>query len=135
MVIADSSVWIDALRGNPSAETYWLLSHMETETIGITGLILTEVLQGIRSKRDFESFCDRAKDLTIFSSDSQEIAIAAALNYRILREKGITVRKTIDCLIATFCISQGHILLHNDRDFDPFEQHLGLRVLHPRLSH
>ncbi len=69
--------------------------------------------------------------MSVLSSGGVEIAVAAAENYRILRTKGITVRKTIDCLIATFCIREGHELLHRDRDFDPFEMHLGLQVIHP----
>jgi predicted nucleic acid-binding protein len=67
----------------------------------------------------------------VYATGGTELALAASDNYRFLRKRGITIRKTIDCLIATFCIREGHALLHRDRDFDPFEEHLGLKVVHP----
>jgi predicted nucleic acid-binding protein len=97
----------------------------------LTDLILCEVVQGFREDWKFERVASELRLLPILDSGGADMAIASARNYRVLRAKGITVRKTIDCLIATFCIEQGHVLLHRDRDFDPFEVHLGLRVIQP----
>jgi len=95
----------------------------------IGDLILTEVLQGLRSEVDARRALERFDKFDFRDIGGHEIATAAARNYRLLRGKGVTVRTTIDTLIATFCIAQGHELLHCDRDFDPFEHHLGLRVI------
>ena len=94
-------------------------------------MILCEVLQGFREEWKFERVASELRLLPILSLGGEDLAVASARNYRLLRSKGITIRKTIDCLIATFCIEHGHQLLHRDRDFDPFETHLGLRVIHP----
>jgi predicted nucleic acid-binding protein len=132
MVIVDSSVWIDMLRGVTNLQTRWLHEALRHEEIGLTSLILCEVLQGVRDPRQFQAF---EKDLSIFpvfEMVSHKLAVAAAQNYRALRSEGITVRKTIDCLIATFCIENGFSLLHNDRDFKAFEHHLGLVTIDPQ---
>jgi len=92
-------------------------------------LILTEVLQGFARERDFNAARKMLTSLTVVDLGGQEIAIQAARNFRALRNLGVTVRKTIDSVIATRCIESGYELLHADRDFDPFEQHLGLRVV------
>lgn len=131
MVIVDSSVWIDALRGTANPETVWLRDAIGKKEIGLMTLILCEVLQGVRSKVQFRGFQQDMQLLPIFETLSAPLAIESAQNFQRLRDRGITVRKTVDCLIATFCIEQGHQLLHRDRDFDVFETHLGLRVLHP----
>ena len=131
MVIVDSSVWIDALRGTANPETVWLRDAIGKKEIGLMTLILCEVLQGVRSKVQFRGFQQDIQLLPIFETLSAPLAIESAQNFQRLRDRGITVRKTVDCLIATFCIEQGHQLLHRDRDFDVFETHLGLRVLHP----
>lgn len=131
MVIVDSSVWIDAFNGKITPQTIWLGFALDREQVGLTSLILCEVLQGIRSDRRFREAEQRLRTLPISASLTPELAAAAAQNFRMLRRLGITVRKTIDCMIATFCIEDGHQLLHDDRDFDQFEKHLGLRVLHP----
>jgi predicted nucleic acid-binding protein len=131
MIIADSTVWIDFFAGRPNPESLWLRRELSDKPIGLTDLILCEVLQGVRDDEAFRRTYLRLTSLPIPNCGGVEIAIAAAENYRILRAKGITARKTIDCLIATFCIRGGHDLLHRDRDFDPFETHLGLRVIHP----
>ncbi|HEX9201135.1 MAG TPA: PIN domain nuclease [Acidobacteriaceae bacterium] len=131
MVIVDASVWIDYLTGAPNAEAAWLEYELPRQEIGLTDLTVCEVLQGIRDDAMFQQLRSRLTAMSVLSSGGVEIAVAAAENYRILRTKGITVRKTIDCLIATFCIREGHELLHRDRDFDPFEMHLGLQVIHP----
>ena len=131
MVIVDTTVWIDYLAGTANGQTSWLDRELSRQRLGLTDLILCEVLQGIRrdpafarARRDLEKF-------HIFETGGIDLALAAAQNYRLLRRRGATVRKTIDCLIATFCLQAGHQLLHRDRDFDPFEKHLGLRVVHP----
>ena len=131
MVIVDSSVWIDYLADRSMPEVDWLARNVESDEISLTDLTLCEVLQGLRDDQSFERVLHRLMLLPMFQICGTTLAIASAENYRILRAKGITVRKTIDCLIATFCIRNGHALLHRDRDFDPFEKHLGLRVVHP----
>ena len=130
MTIVDSTVWVDYFRGRENAQTTWLDEHVASDPIGLTDLILCEVLQGVR---DEESLPKLQRDLAafhMFESCGVSLAVAAAANYRTLRARGRTV-KTIDCLIATFCLLNGHALLHNDRDYDAFEKHLGLAVLHP----
>ena len=131
MVIVDSSVWIDAFNGKLTRQTIWLRHALEREQVGITSLILCEVLQGIRFDRRFRQTEQRLRTLQVFASLTPELAVEAAQNFRALRRRGVTIRKTIDCIIATFCIEEGHQLLHHDSDFDQFEKHLGLRVIHP----
>jgi predicted nucleic acid-binding protein len=126
MVIIDSSVMIDYLGGVRNAQTDWLELHIGTEPLGITNLILSEVLQGIRSDKRFADTLEALDQFVIFETGSTELAIAAARNYRTLRGIGITVRNTIDTFVATFCIENGHHLLHRDSDFDHFHLHLGL---------
>ena len=130
MVIVDTTVWIDYLRGTVNAETEWLDREMPIQRIGLTDMILCEVLQGIREAREFQQIRDQLLTYDIFPTGGDENAIAAALNYRSLRQRGYTVRKTVDCWIATFCLLTGKQLLHRDHDFDPFEKVLGLRVVH-----
>ncbi|MGA3082089.1 MAG: PIN domain nuclease [Terracidiphilus sp.] len=131
MVIVDSSVWIDALNGKITPETIWLKLALDREQVGLTSLILCEVLQGIRFDRRFRETEQLFQKFPVFASMTVELAVGAAQNFRLLQRQGITVRKTIDCIIATFCIEEGHQLLHHDSDFEPFEEHLGLRVVHP----
>ncbi|MGD0799196.1 MAG: PIN domain nuclease [Acidobacteriaceae bacterium] len=133
MIIVDTSVWVDALRGTENLKSLWLRRNFGDVHVGLTDLILCEVLQGIRDPGAFVHVQRRLSTCPVFNTGGQDLAVAAAGNYRRLRTRGITVRKTIDCLIATFCIAEGHALLHNDRDFDPFEEFLGLRVVHPSL--
>jgi predicted nucleic acid-binding protein len=96
----------------------------------LTDLILCEVLQGVRDPRTLAQVRDDLLQFHVFHAGGTELAIAAAENYQMLRARGHTVRKTIDCLIATFCLEADHELLHRDRDFDVFEKELGLRVVH-----
>jgi predicted nucleic acid-binding protein len=103
--------------------------------IALTELIFCEILQGIGSDAQFLETERELEKFRIFETSGKELALASAINYRFLRAKGHTVRKTIDTLIATFCLMQGHTLLHRDRDFDPFELHLGLDILHPGSHH
>lgn len=130
MVIVDTTVWIDYLRGVQNPETAWLERELQLRRLGLTDLILCEVLQGIRDKNVFVRVRRELLGFEVYDSGGREMAIAAAENYRALRQSGYTVHKTIDCLIATFCLRGGHELLHRDRDFDCFEKALGLRVVH-----
>jgi len=130
VVIVDTTVWFDYLRGTRNAETDWLDGQMDRQRIGLTDLILCEVLQGMRDDKAFSRVKTELLSFAIFENGGNEVAIAAAQNFRLLRERGVTVRKTIDCLIATFCIRAHHTLLHRDRDYDAFEKQLGLTVIH-----
>lgn len=131
MVIVDTTVWIDYLRGNSNPETNWLDLELSRQPLGLTDLILCEVLQGIRDNRSFARTKRHFEALELFETGGVDLAIKAAENFRKLRKQGHTVRKTIDCLIATFCIRDGHTLLHRDRDFEVFEKMLGLQAIHP----
>ncbi len=131
MVIVDTTVWIDYLGGTANDQTLWLDREVGQQRLGLTDLILCEVLQGIRSDTVCAQVRHDLEKFHVFETGGVELAVAAAQNYRLLRRQGATVRKTIDCLIATFCLEAGHELLHRDHDFDPFEKHLGLRVVHP----
>ena len=126
MIVVDSSVWIDALRNRSTHQTIRLRSLLGNEELAIGDLILVEVLQGTDSERDFQRVRQRMMEFPSIEIGGNEIAVQAARNYRELRGLGITVRKTIDTLIATRCIQDGHTLLYSDRDFDPFVEHLGL---------
>jgi predicted nucleic acid-binding protein len=130
MVIVDTTVWIDYLRGAENSETRWLDGHLERQRLGLTGLILCEVLQGIRDHGEFARVRADLLRFHVFQTGGSELAVAAAQNCRDMRQRGYTVRKTIDCLIATFCLQAKHELLHRDHDFDCFEKLLGLRVVH-----
>jgi len=129
LILVDSSVWIDYFRGTITAQTEKLDRLLGHEPLAIGDLILTEVLQGFANERDFNEVRKMLTSLTVVELGGLEIAIQAARNFRRLRATGVTVRKTIDTLIATWCIESGYDLLHNDRDFDPFAKHLGLRVV------
>jgi predicted nucleic acid-binding protein len=131
VVIVDSTVWIDLIAGRANPQSLWLMKELPNRAIGLTDLILCEVLQGARDEQTWTAIQRRLFLLPIVSGGGVDLAVESARNYRLLRAKGVTVRKTVDCLIATFCIANGHVLLHRDRDFDPFEEHLGLQVIHP----
>ena len=125
----DSTVWVDYVNGKSNEETRLLEARIGREEIGLTDLIFCEVLAGLHSKREFEEVKTQLLEFSIFPTGGTEIAVETATNYRRLRAKGFTVRKTTDCWIATFCLREGHELLHRDRDFDPFESEFGLRVV------
>lgn len=131
MIIVDTTVWIDILGGRSNAQTHWLDRNLTVEGLALTDLILCEILQGVRENASFSLFRDDLLRFRIYETGGADLAIAAAEFYRELRKKGITIRSTIDCITATYCIREGHALLHNDRDFDPFEKHLRLKVIHP----
>jgi predicted nucleic acid-binding protein len=129
LILVDSSVWIDYFKGAITAQTEKLDKVLGQEPLAIGDLILTEVLQGFADERDFNEARRMLTSLTVVQLGGQEIAIQAAKNFRALRVLGVTVRKTIDTMIATWCIESGYDLLHDDQDFDPFAKHLGLRVV------
>jgi predicted nucleic acid-binding protein len=131
MVIVDTSVWIHYLNRRLTPETEWLLGAQSTEPIGLTSLTLVEVMQGIRFENRFREAQRYFEVLPVFQTMSSALAIQSARNYRALRALGLTVRSTVDCIVATFCIENDHRLLHCDVDFRHFEQELGLKVLHP----
>ncbi|HEY2383016.1 MAG TPA: PIN domain nuclease [Terriglobia bacterium] len=127
--IVDTTVWIDFFRDSKSEQTDLLERIIRRGEAALGDVILSEVLQGIDSDKEFRSVKRHFSNFPIYLMIGRRNAIQSAANYRKLRSKGITVRKTVDCWIATFCIERGFPLLHNDRDFDPFEEHLELRVL------
>jgi predicted nucleic acid-binding protein len=129
MIVVDSSVWIDAFNANETKQSLHLMALLGKKLIAIPDLALTEVLQGARGERHFQTILRLMSTVDVMATTGPNVAVQSARNYRNLRALGITVRKTIDTLIATRCILDGHELLHNDRDFDPFVEHLGLRVV------
>lgn len=129
MILVDSSVWIDYFNGRKTGETDWLDSALGNEQIIIGDLILAEVLQGFQSDNDFKIAKKLLLTFPFMEMVGQELAIKSALNYRLLRKKGVTVRKTIDVMIGTFCLNYQLTLLHDDRDFDPIEKYLNLKTV------
>jgi predicted nucleic acid-binding protein len=130
MVIVDTTVWIDYLQGIRNPETDWLDAELGRQRLGLTDVMLCVVLQGVRDEAAAAAVERQLLKLEVFNTGGVDLARATARNYRALRSRGHTVRKTIDCLIATFCLSEGHSLLHRDRDFDAFERLLDLSVIH-----
>ena len=131
MLVVDTSVWVDYFNGVENPPTNFLHNALDATPILIGDLILTEVLQGFRHDPDFEKVRRMLAKFTQANMVDIRLAVQSARNYRFLRQNGITIRKTIDSLIATYCIENEHELLHNDNDFDGYEKHLGLRVIHP----
>jgi predicted nucleic acid-binding protein len=131
MLIVDSTVWVDYFNGVENQQTDYLYQIADKTPILIGDLILAEVLHGFRNDTDFETARRILGKFLQVEMVNPDLALQSARNYRLLRGKGITVRKTIDSLIATYCIENEHDLLHNDGDFDGYEKHLGLSVIHP----
>lgn len=129
MILVDSSVWVDYFRDKPTAQTNLLEGLLDSQEIAIGDLIFTEVLQGCRFDKEFNEVRRLLGRLDLIVLGGEDVVVQAARNYRKLRSLGITVRGTIDVVLATRCIVSGHQLLHSDRDFDAFERHLGLRCL------
>lgn len=129
MILVDSSVWIDYFNGSKTPQTDWLDSSLGDIPIIIGDLILTEVLQGFQSDKDFKTARDLLLGIPFMTMGGQSLALASAMNDRYLRKKGVTVSKTIDVIIGTFCIHNRLILLHSDRDFDPMVKLLGLEII------
>ena len=132
MILVDSSVWIDYFNGNSTWQTDLLDTYLSKVPVIIGDLILTEVLQGFRSDKDYETVKNLLSALPFRQIGGYNVAVQSAQNYRHLRKSGVTVRKTIDIIIATFCIIEGLILLHDDRDFDPMVFHFSLKTPRPR---
>ncbi len=129
MIVVDTSVWIDYFNGRSTPAADLLDSLLLRQPLLLGDLILAEVLQGFRSDRDFRRALALLSALEFQSMVGREVAVASARNYRALRARGVSVRKTIDVLIGTFCIKRGHQLLHDDRDFDQMERYLGLHIV------
>jgi len=129
MIVVDSSVWIDYFNGQMNAATDLLYDVLGNEPILIGDLIYAEVLQGFQEDRDYIQAKKLFESLTFGEMLGKDVALRSVDNYRTLRKKGVTIRKTIDMIIGTFCIELNLPLLHQDRDFDPMEKHLSLRVV------
>ena len=129
MILVDSSVWIDYFNGKATDKTDWLDSAIGDKEIIVGDIILTEVLQGFQNDNDFRTAQNLLLDFPFMEMVGQELAIKSAMNYRFLRKHGVTVRKTIDVMIGTFCIHYRFSLLHDDRDFEPIEKHLKLKTI------
>jgi predicted nucleic acid-binding protein len=129
VILVDTSVWIDYFRGTPTRQTDKLDDLLGSEPLAIGDLIVTEVLQGFTTDRAFKEARTLLATLEFVVVGGEDVAVEAAKNFRRLRALGVTARKTLDTVIATRCIVSGFDLLHDDRDFDPFEKHLGLRTI------
>lgn len=128
MIVVDTSVWIDYVRGIDTPQTDLLDYELLHDRVATGDLIIVEFLQGFREEKDIKIAKQIMDRLEYYDFLGKEMAIISAENYRKLRKHGVTVRKTIDVIIGTFCLEKGFELLHNDRDFDPMEQYLGLKV-------
>ena len=128
MVVVDTTVWIDYVRGLDAPHTNALDYELLHNQVITGDLLITEFLQGFHNDKDFESAKEIMDSLIYCDMLGKEIALKSAANFRLLRKSGITIRKTADIIIGTFCIEHELPLLHNDRDFDPMEKHLGLRI-------
>ena len=131
MILVDSSVWIDYFNGKQTWQTGLLDRLLNMEPILIGDIILTEVLQGFRSDSDYRQAKALLAGLPYMDMLGKELAVQSSNNYRYLRKRGVTVRKTIDLMIATFCIHHGISILHDDKDFNPMETLLGLNIVKP----
>ena len=131
MILIDSSVWIDYFNGRKTWQTDLLENLFSNVPIIIGDLILTEILQGFRSDNDYKTAKSFLSDLPFRQMGGYQVAVQSAQNYRALRKKGVTVRKTIDVIIGTYCILEDLPLLHSDRDFEPMVSHLSLKILSP----
>ena len=129
MIFVDSSVWIDYFNGRATHQVEVLHDLLGQEPLVIGDIVLAEVLQGFRKDKDFRTARDLLVSLQVVNVLNTKIALLSARNFRRLRKRGITVRKTLDSIIASFCISQQYFLLHANQDFGPFEDHLGLKVI------
>ena len=129
MILVDSSVWADYFNGRETSQTEWLDSSLGEVPIIIGDLILTEVLQGFHNDKDFKTAKGLLLGIPFVPMVGQNIAVESAINYRLLLKRGVTVRKTIDVIIGTFCIHHHLLLLQDDRDFNPMIQYLGLEIV------
>ena len=129
MILVDSSVWIDHLNDAATEAVRRLRELIPARPLLVGDLILCEVLQGLRSEREARLVERALRRFATVSLLDPDLAVKAATNYRSLRAKGITIRKTVDLIIGTFCIERGHVLLHDDRDFEPMVRFLGLQAI------
>jgi predicted nucleic acid-binding protein len=129
MILVDSSVWIDYFNGKITPQTDWLDSALGREIIILGDLVLTEVLQGFKNDRDFNEAKELLSNFQFMEMLGRELAIKSAENNRFLRKKGVTVRKSVDVMIGTFCIHHDISLLHDDQDFAPLVKHLKLNAV------
>lgn len=133
MILIDTTVWIDFFTGHNQPQVIQLINLLENrDELCICGVILTEILQGIKNKKE-QQLIEEHLNYIIFLEMTRSTFILAADIFRLLRSQGITVRKTIDCMIAAVAIENDIMLLHKDRDFNPIEKHCGLKVLQPRM--
>lgn len=135
MILVDSSVWIAYFNGSRIWQAELLDELLNRELILMGDLILTEVLQGFRLDKEFKKAREFMKALQFCHMGGYDIAVNSAQNYRKLRKRGLTVRKTIDIIIGTYCIENRLLILHDDQDFIPMEKHLGLKAVGPEYRH
>jgi predicted nucleic acid-binding protein len=128
VIAVDSSAWIAGFRSESSSTKTLLVDAITNHTLLVPDLILAEVLRGARTESDAKALIREFASFRTVEIGGQDAALKSALNYRLLRAKGVTIRGTIDVLLATWCITHRVPLLHDDRDFDGFEKHLGLNV-------
>lgn len=128
MIVVDSSVWIAKFRGTDNKQVRLLREFTYRQEAAVGDAIILELMQGCRTESEAELLARNMRQFRIFSMLTPDLAFKAAANYRFLRRRGITIRKTIDLIIATYCIEHGHTLLQADRDFLPIAEHLGLQL-------
>lgn len=129
MIVVDTSVWINRLNGVSTTAVRALEAIADPRQIVVGDIVLLEVLQGARQEEKAQRIETLLRRFAVKPMLGQSMAVTAASNYRTLRRKGVTIRSSIDVVIATYCIEHGHQLLHDDRDFHPMAQHLGLQVI------
>ena len=129
MIIVDSSVWIDYFNGKKTRQTDWLDSALGSTPVIMGDLILAEVLQGFQNNKEFKTAKELLLGMPFMPMVGRVVALESAANYRSLRRRGVTPRKTIDVIIGTFCIHHRLPLVHDDRDFDPMVEFLGLTMV------
>jgi predicted nucleic acid-binding protein len=129
VIVVDTSVWIDYFNGVPTPQAGLLDELLGERVLAVGDLILAELLQGFATDLDAKRALSLLDPLEFLEMAGRDVAIQSATNYRRLRRRGVTVRKTMDMLIGTYCLMHDHEILHNDRDFDVLAKHLGLRVL------
>jgi predicted nucleic acid-binding protein len=128
MILVDSSVWIDYFNGMDTKHTDSLDQYLDNGEVVMGDLIFLEILQGFRNTRDYNRAKSTLAILDQYELLGNDMVVKCADNYRALRKKGITVRKTVDVIIATFCIENKFPLLFSDRDFSPFVSNMGLQL-------
>jgi len=129
VILVDTSVWIDHLRGVITDSVSRLRVLMDRQQLLVGDLVICEVLRGVRSEAQARMVEARLREFELVTLADPDLAIKAAANYRFLRGRGITIRSTVDLIIGTFCIERGHALLHSDHDFEPMERFLGLQTV------